>query len=37
MRYLETAEASIELEIAELDPSIWPGLDLWLAEWKEEV
>lgn len=37
MRYRETAEELIAVEIMELEPSLWQGIDLWLAEWKDET
>jgi|GEM_PF-4123728 len=37
MRYRELSEEIEAAEITELDPYIWQGLDLWLADWKEEV
>ncbi len=36
MRYREPAEDHVMSEIIELEPPIWAGLDLWLADWKEE-
>ncbi len=36
MGYRETADEFMEIEITELEPAIWEGVDCWLAEWKEE-
>ncbi len=36
MRYQETAEKLVLMELNELEPPIWAGMDLWLADWKEE-
>ncbi len=37
MSACEVSDELIWEEITDLEPSFWPGLDLWLAEWKEEV